>query len=66
MKHETNKLKKIICPRSKPLFKAKPDVVTDSVFKERLKENFSKWKLIKEFSTNLTTWLNSDIDKRAN
>ena len=47
---------KLICPRSKPLFKAKPEVVTDPLFKKRLKENFSHWIQIREFGLNVLTW----------
>ena len=47
---------KLICPRSRPLFKAKPEVVTDPVFKKRLEENLSHWKQIREFGLDVLTW----------
>ena len=44
------------CPRSKPLFKAKPEVVTDKLFKKRLQESFSKWIQVKNFGLDVLTW----------
>ena len=39
---------RVLCPRSKPHFKAKPEVVRDMVFNNRLKENFSAWSEIRQ------------------
>ena len=47
---------KLACPRSKPLFKAKPEVVTDKLFKKRLQESFSKWIQVKNFGLDVLTW----------
>ena len=47
---------KFLCPRSKPQFKAKPDVVRDKVFNERLKVKFSAWSEVRQSGLNLMSW----------
>ena len=44
------------CPRSKPLFKAKPEVVMDPTFKKRLSECFPVWAQVKDYGLNVLTW----------
>ena len=47
---------KLICPRSKPLYKAKPEVITDPTFQIKLREKFSQWKQIKDFGLEPLAW----------
>ena len=47
---------KLNCPRSKPLFKAKPEVIADATFRIRLKESFSKWLQVREFGLDTLIW----------
>ena len=49
-------LSKLLCPRSKPQFKAKPEVVRDSIFYSRLKESFSVWSQIRENGLDTLSW----------
>ena len=39
---------RLMCPRSRPQFKAKPEVVRDQLFQQRLKEKFSNWSEVRE------------------
>ena len=47
---------KLLCPGSKPSFKAKPEVVRDSIFNSRLKENFAAWLQIREAGLDTLSW----------
>ena len=47
---------KLLCPVSKPQFKAKPEVIRDSIFITRLKENFSAWNQIREAGLDTLSW----------
>ena len=47
---------RLMCPKSKPQFKAKPEVVRDPVFNERLKLNFSHWLEVKQAGLNTLSW----------
>ena len=47
---------KLSSPRSKPFFKARPEVVTDKVFKERLKLEMAKWSTIRTAGLNILPW----------
>ena len=47
---------RLSCPRSRPLFKAKPEVVTDPLFKFRLAETFSSWAQVKDYGLDILTW----------
>ena len=49
-------LSKLQCPRNRPLFKAKPNVVTDPIFKERLSESFPLWIQVKNYGLDILTW----------
>ena len=40
-------LTKIISPKSRPLFKTKPDVIQDKLFKARLEESMKQWLEVK-------------------
>ena len=45
---------KLISPKSKPLFKSKPEVIDDEIFRNRLKQSFQLWLEVRA-STCLTT-----------
>ena len=47
---------KILSPKSRPQFKAKPDVVRDQIFQQRLKENFSLWLEVRQAGLDLLPW----------
>ena len=51
-----NTFAKLSCPRSRPLFKAKPEVVTDQKFQEKLKESFQVWSQVRRFGLDVLTW----------
>ena len=46
---------KLICPKSKPQFKAKPEVVRDKIFNDNLKLKFSAWTEIRQAGLDLMT-----------
>ena len=47
---------KFLGPRSRPLFKAKPEVVRDEIFYERLKFNFISWSEIRKAGLDIMSW----------
>ena len=47
---------RILCPKSKPQFKAKPAVIRDNIFQARLKESFSLWYPIRQAGLDLLSW----------
>ena len=47
---------KLLCPRSRPQFKAKPEVVKDKVFNNRLKDKFADWAEVRQAGLNLMPW----------
>ena len=47
---------RLVCPKSKPLFKSKPDVILDHIFQERLQENFLVWSSIKNYGIDVMKW----------
>ena len=47
---------KLLCPRSRPQFKAKPEVVKDKVFNDRLKDKFADWAEVRQAGLNLMPW----------
>ena len=49
-------LSRLICPNSRPQFKAKPEVVRDDVFKSRLKNIFPQWASIKTCGLDTLSW----------
>ena len=42
-------LSRMISPKSRPSFKLKPEVIRDSIFKERLKDSMVSWERIRAF-----------------
>ena len=49
-------LAKIFSPKSRPLFKSKPEVVQDKVFKARLQDNMVNWLLINSLGVPILKW----------
>ena len=49
-------MNKLSCPKSKPLFKSKPNVIKDDIFILRLKEHFILWSNVKEAGLDSLTW----------
>ena len=49
-------MEKIVSPKSKPLFKAKPNVIQDETFKCRLKDNFHLWSQVRDAGLDILTW----------
>ena len=47
---------RLMCPRSRPQFKAKPEVVRDQLFQQRLKEKFSNWSEVKDSGLDILSW----------
>ena len=47
---------RLISPKSKPQFKAKPEVVRDPIFNEKLKSKFSVWTEIRMSGLDLLPW----------
>ena len=47
---------KILSPKSRPLFKTKPEVIYDKLFQERLKENMEQWVLVKDLGVPVLKW----------
>ena len=39
-------------PKHKPLFKSKPEVITDPIFKERLASKLVEWEQVREAGAN--------------
>ena len=49
-------LSKIKCPKSRPLFKIKPTVVQDLLFKERLSNSMVHWQEVRRLGVSTLTW----------
>ena len=49
-------LSKAVSPKSKPLFKIRPEIVKDSVFKARLSHSMEEWNQVKQFGVPILTW----------
>ena len=43
-------------PQSRPNFKISPEVVNDNIFKERLNNEFSTWKLVRDRGLAIIPW----------
>ena len=51
-----NTFSKMSSPKSRPLFKSKPEVIQDPTFKLRLQESFLSWTQIKNNGLDCLTW----------
>ena len=47
---------KLLSPKSRPQFKAKPEVVKDHIFYQRLQISFSSWLEVKQAGLDLLSW----------
>ena len=47
---------RILSPRSRPLFKIKPEVIRDKIFQERLEASMMDWQEVKDLGLNILTW----------
>ena len=47
---------KLLSPKSRPQFKAKPEVVIDHIFYQRLQISFSNWLEVKQAGLDLLSW----------
>ena len=46
----------ILCPKSRPFYKVKPEVVKDRIFQARLAQSMEEWKGVRRFGVPLLTW----------
>ena len=51
-----SQMARILSPRASPNFKIKPEVVTDKIFKLRLKTNMEDWLEVRSNGVEVTTW----------
>ena len=52
-----NQFDKLKCPKSRPLFKANPDIVKDKIFKENLQEHYLQWSQVRaNLNLDIMTW----------
>ena len=47
---------KSLSPKHKPLFKSKPEVISDPIFKERLASKLVEWEEVREAGVNIIPW----------
>ena len=47
---------RILSPRSRPLFKVKPEVIKDQVFQERLSQSTLDWQEVNDLGLDILTW----------
>ena len=47
---------RLLSPRSRPLFKVKPEVIKDDIFKERLSESMLDWQEVHDLGLDILTW----------
>ena len=47
---------RILSPRSRPLFKIRPEVICDKLFQERLGDSMADWKEVKELGLDVLQW----------
>ena len=49
-------LQNAFCPKSRPIFKIRPAVVYDKVFKARVMYSMNEWEAVKNFGVPLLSW----------
>ena len=47
---------RVFSPRSRPLFKVRPEVISDNLFQERLSDSMADWKEIKDLGLEVLQW----------
>ena len=50
------RMARILSPRSRPLFKVKPEVIKDQLFKERLSQSMLDWEEVHDLGLDILTW----------
>ena len=45
-----------VSPKSRPLFKTRPEIVKDPVFRARLRHSMNEWNQVKQFGVPILTW----------
>ena len=51
-----DQLSRMMCPKTRPTFKIKQDVVKDSLFQERLRDSMENWTEIKSYGLDVVPW----------
>ena len=51
-----DKFAKILSPKTRPLFKIKPEVIKDNLFQDRLRESMQQWLEVKSFGVPVLRW----------
>ena len=46
----------LVSPRSRPLFKVRPEIICDKIFQERLSESMTDWKEVKDLGIDVLMW----------
>ena len=49
-------LARILSPRSRPLFKIKPDIIRDKLFQDRLSDSMLDWQEVNDLGLDVLTW----------
>ena len=49
-------LARILSPKSKPIFKIKPEVIGDKIFQERLSDSMLDWQEVNDLGLDVVTW----------
>ena len=49
-------LARILSPRSRPIFKIKPDIIRDKIFQERLSDSMLDWQEVNDLGLDILTW----------
>ena len=47
---------RILSPRSRPLFKIRPEIIADSIFQEWLGDSMADWKEVKDLGLHVLKW----------
>ena len=51
-----NNFARTLSPKTRPLFKTKPEVITDNVFQGRLRDHMALWQEVKSFGVPVLNW----------
>ena len=49
-------MSRILSPKSRPLFKIKPEVIRDQTFQDRLKDSLIDWQEVRDLGLDVLTW----------
>jgi hypothetical protein len=53
----------LFCPKTRPFFKTKTELVMDDVFQRRLKEQMIEWEMVKSFGVPVFIWWEEVVKK---